>query len=145
MAVTEEVCLKLPQQWQRNSGQKQSSQMHASQALHPQIGGQSPKGTQTRQAQEHTYSRQRSGLVVLDRKEYIRKAMDLWGDKDTYRPLTSDPTNKYKNKIINHTQDHQNRGRIKGHHLQKAVLSWNMLPKILWAPKIHIKGTPIGP
>ena len=40
-------------------------------------------------------------LVVLDRQEYTNKAMDLLGDGDTYRPLTSDTTHKHKNNLIN--------------------------------------------
>ena len=40
-------------------------------------------------------------LVVMDRKEYIRKARDLLNDTNTYRTIQSDPTNKLKNKLIN--------------------------------------------
>ena len=40
-------------------------------------------------------------LIVLDREDYINKAMDLLADRDTYRPLRPDPRNKLKNKLIN--------------------------------------------
>ena len=40
-------------------------------------------------------------MVVLDRQDYISKAMNLLADRDTYGPLTTDPTNKHKNKLIN--------------------------------------------
>ena len=39
-------------------------------------------------------------LVVMDRKEYIRKARDLLDDTNTYRFIQSDPINKLKNKLI---------------------------------------------
>ena len=35
-------------------------------------------------------------LIVVDRQEYISKTMGLLGGKDTYRPLTFEPTNKHK-------------------------------------------------
>ena len=40
-------------------------------------------------------------MVVLDRQDCISKDMDLLADRDTYRPLTDNPTNKHKNKLIN--------------------------------------------
>ena len=40
-------------------------------------------------------------LVVMDRKDYFRKARHLLEDTNTYRPIQSDPTNKLKNKLIN--------------------------------------------
>ena len=40
-------------------------------------------------------------LVVLDKKEYILEMNQLLEDKNTYRQLKMDPTNKYKNRLIN--------------------------------------------
>ena len=40
-------------------------------------------------------------LVVLSRQNYINKAIDLLADRDTFRPLTLDPRNQHKNKLIN--------------------------------------------
>ena len=40
-------------------------------------------------------------LVVMDRRDYIRKARQLLDDTNTYRTIQSDPTNKLKNKLIN--------------------------------------------
>ena len=39
--------------------------------------------------------------MVLERQDYINKAMDISVDRDTYQPLTADPANKHKNKLIN--------------------------------------------
>ena len=39
-------------------------------------------------------------LVLLDRQEHIRKSMDLLEDRNTYRPLTPDPTNKHKTNLL---------------------------------------------
>ena len=38
-------------------------------------------------------------LVVMN-KEYVKKAEELL-NQDTYRTIPNDPTNKYKNKLIN--------------------------------------------
>ena len=40
-------------------------------------------------------------LLVMDRKDYIRKARELLEDTNTYRPFHSDPINKLKPKLIN--------------------------------------------
>ena len=39
-------------------------------------------------------------MVVLDKKDYTKKSEDLL-KQTTYRELVADPTNKYKNKLIN--------------------------------------------
>ena len=33
-------------------------------------------------------------MVVMDRQDYIKKAQGLLDDKDTYKPLSKDPTPK---------------------------------------------------
>ena len=38
-------------------------------------------------------------LVVMDRQEYIKEVKILLEDTDTYRPIPTDPTNKYKAKV----------------------------------------------
>ena len=35
-------------------------------------------------------------MVVMDRQDYINKAQGLLDDKDTYRPISKDPTAKVK-------------------------------------------------
>ena len=39
-------------------------------------------------------------MVVLDKQDYTNKAQDLLAQRDTYRPLTANPTNKHKKKFI---------------------------------------------
>ena len=39
-------------------------------------------------------------MVVMDRKDYLEKAMNLL-EQSSYRGLTSDPIGKYKAKLIN--------------------------------------------
>ena len=40
-------------------------------------------------------------MLGLDRQGYINKAKDLLVQRDTYRPLSADPTNKHKNILFN--------------------------------------------
>ena len=40
-------------------------------------------------------------MVVMNRHEYIKKARALLDDTNTFKPITSDPTTKLKNKLIN--------------------------------------------
>ena len=39
-------------------------------------------------------------LLILDRAEYNNKAQDLLKDERTYKEISTDPTNKLKNKLI---------------------------------------------
>ena len=39
-------------------------------------------------------------LVVMDRKEYLRKARDILDGTNTYWTISVNPTNKLKNKLI---------------------------------------------
>ena len=39
-------------------------------------------------------------MVARDRQDYINKTQVLLGDKDTYRPISKDPTPKLKNLLI---------------------------------------------
>ena len=39
-------------------------------------------------------------MVVMEKKEYIKKSEDLL-NQSTYKALTTDPTSKYKSKLIN--------------------------------------------
>ena len=38
---------------------------------------------------------------VLDKHDYIHKVQVLLAQRDTYRALIADPTNKHKNKLVN--------------------------------------------
>ena len=40
-------------------------------------------------------------MVVLDKQDYFYKVQDLLEQRDAYRPLEAEPTNKHKNKLIN--------------------------------------------
>ena len=91
--------------------------------------------TQAGCRQGHTYSGQRGGFAVLDRQEYINKAMDLLADRGTYSPLTSDTTNKHKN-TNQHVQDYKSTGSTRGHHIEIVYPTGVASPKIYGLSKI---------
>ena len=39
-------------------------------------------------------------LVIMDRNEYNNKAQELLEDRETYKEISTDPTNKLKTKLI---------------------------------------------
>ena len=39
-------------------------------------------------------------MVFVDRQDYIRKTQHLLQDREIYRPITSDPTSRFKNKLL---------------------------------------------
>ena len=40
------------------------------------------------------------GVALVDKEDYVQKAKELL-DQPTYRTISSDPTKKYKNKLVN--------------------------------------------
>ena len=90
ITAVEKPVSKFPPQWQR------SSNMCSTPILISLRKIPRPYRIQTGQGQSYTHSGQWGGMVVLNRQDYISKAKDLLVQKDTYRPLTADPTNKHK-------------------------------------------------
>ena len=39
-------------------------------------------------------------MVVTDKQNYLSKAQDLLADRDTYKPISGDPTTRHENKLI---------------------------------------------
>ena len=50
-------------------------------------------------------------IVVIDKEEYIRKVEELLR-QPTYKPIPTDPTNKYKNKLISLLKNIKTEGHI---------------------------------
>ena len=76
-------------------------------------------------------------MVIMDKKDYMEKALSLLADSNTYRTIPYDPTNKLKNKLI--------AGGLKDSAYCKMYPTSAVLPKFYGLPKIHKVGTPSGP
>ena len=62
-----------------------------------------------------------TGMVVIDKQDYNSKALDLLDDKDTYRPLTKDPTPKHKSQLVNLLKSCKTWGQINQHTYKNFI------------------------
>ena len=83
-------------------------------------------------------------LVVLNTEDYIKKAEDLL-NQNTYRVLTSDPTMKLKNKMINLLKSIKSKGGITEELYKRLYPTGAGSPKFYGLPKIHKPGMPLRP
>ena len=83
-------------------------------------------------------------LVVLNTEDYIKKAEDLL-NQNTYRVLTSDPTMKFKNKMINLLKAIKSKGGITEELYRRLYPTGAGSPKFYGLPKIHKPGMPLRP
>ena len=83
-------------------------------------------------------------MVVLDKEEYIRKLEDLL-KQNTYRELVADPTNKYKNKLINLLKPIKSEGGMNNITYRRLCPTGAVSPKYYGLPKIHKVGVPLRP
>ena len=81
----------------------------------------------------------------MDMQDYIQKSKNFL-EQPTVRPITSDPTNKYKAKLINILKRIKGESAMDGHHVQKNVSNWDLFSKVLWSSKKpHTLGHPQRP
>ena len=83
-------------------------------------------------------------MVVLEKEDYIRKSEDLLKE-NTYRELTADPTNKYKNKLISLLKTIKSQGGINNTTYRRLYPTGAVSPKYYGLPKIHKPGVPLRP
>ena len=83
-------------------------------------------------------------MVVLDKEDYIKKSEDLL-KQNTYRELVADPTNKYKNKLINLLKTIKSEGGMNNNTYKRLYPTEAVSPKHYGLPKIHKAGVPLRP
>ena len=83
-------------------------------------------------------------LVVLDKKDYIKKAEDLLKD-NTYKKTAEDPTPKQKNKLISIIRNIKAEGGLKEEVYKRLYPTGAGSPKFYGLPKIHKAGIPLRP
>ena len=76
-------------------------------------------------------------MVVLNRHDYIKKARALLDDSNTYKPITSDPTTKLKNRLINILEMMKGEGDIDENTYKKVYPTGASAPKFYGLAKIH--------
>ena len=83
-------------------------------------------------------------LVVIDTTGYKKKAEELL-QQPTYQPISTDPTSKYKNKLINMLKSIKAEGGINEAVYKKLYPTGAGSPKFYGLPKIHKEGVPLRP
>ena len=83
-------------------------------------------------------------LVVLNTEDYKKKAEDLL-NQDTYRILTTDPTMRLKNKMINLLKSIKSKGGITEELYKRLYPTGAGSPKFYGLPKVHKPGMPLRP
>ena len=83
-------------------------------------------------------------LVVLNTEDYIKKAEELL-NQNTYRVLTTEPTMRLKNKMINLLKSIKSKGGISEELYKRLYPTGAGSPKFYGLPKIHKPGMPLRP
>ena len=83
-------------------------------------------------------------LVVLNTEDYLKKAEELL-NQNTYRALTSDPTMRLKNKMINLLKSIKSKGGITEELYRRLYPTGAGSPKFYGLPKIYKPGIPLRP
>ena len=83
-------------------------------------------------------------MVVMNRDDYHQKAEALL-QESAYRNITSDPTNKYKNKLIGLLKSIKTGGGINETIYKKLYPTGAGSPKFYGLPKLHKESTPLRP
>ena len=83
--------------------------------------------------------------VVMDANDYDTKMKELLSDENTYKKLSSDPTNKFKatlGKLLKKWKD----GNIISYNIwQRLYPTAADIPKLYGLPKVHKQGYPLRP
>ena len=83
-------------------------------------------------------------MVIMDRQDYINKANTLL-NQNTYRNIPQNPTNTFKNKLINILKRVKSQSGL-GNLTYKSVYPTGCVPpKFYGLPKIHKPDTPLRP
>ena len=83
-------------------------------------------------------------LVVMNTEDYNKKAEELL-NQNTYRAITSDPTMRLKNKLINLLKSIKAKGGIKEDLYKRLYPTGAGSPKFYGLPKIHKVRMPLRP
>ena len=83
-------------------------------------------------------------IVVLDREEYIKKADELLS-QPSYKKISTDPTNRYKSKLITLLKKIKTEGGMDEVTYRRLYPTGASPPKFYGLPKVHKSGMPLRP
>ena len=82
--------------------------------------------------------------MVMDKEDYVKKADGLL-NQPTHRIISSDPTTKFKNKLINLLKSIKTEGGMNEILHKRLYPTGAKSPKFYGLPKIHKEGIPLRP
>ena len=82
--------------------------------------------------------------VVMNRSDYSAKMQAMLDDRDTYQPLSKDPTNSLESKM-NRVLLKLKRGRLSDRTYNQLRSSAGRVPRLYGLPNIHKPDTPLRP
>ena len=80
--------------------------------------------------------------MILDKAKYNNKAQDLLQDKRTYKEISTDPTKKLKNKLIDLLKKIKAEGGISDQLYKKMYPTGAVAPKFYGRPNVHERNPP---
>ena len=83
-------------------------------------------------------------MVVMDKEDYNNKSEELL-QSTTYKVLTTDPTTKYKNKLISLLKSIKAEGGINKSTYKRLYPTGAVTPKYYGLPKVHKKDISLRP
>ena len=83
-------------------------------------------------------------IVVLDKEEYIKKADELLS-QSYYKNISTDPTNKYKNKLLTLLKKIKTEGGVDDATCRRLYPTGASPPKFYGLPNVHKTGMPLRP
>ncbi|XP_072022387.1 uncharacterized protein [Amphiura filiformis] len=83
--------------------------------------------------------------VILDKDEYNEKVNNLLGDTKTYEELPSDPTQKYKRKLLAILSRLNEEDKITFGKYKQLYPTAENIPRLYCTPKIHKPNAPLRP
>jgi hypothetical protein len=83
--------------------------------------------------------------VVMNKEEYNRKIRALLGDTNTYKELSADPTQRYKNNLARTLREWKKQKVITDQAYDRVYPHSESIPKFYGLPKIHKKDAPLRP
>ncbi|XP_072021904.1 uncharacterized protein [Amphiura filiformis] len=83
--------------------------------------------------------------VVLNKVDYEEKVNNMLSDEKTYQKLKSDPTSKYKDKLLVMLKKWKKEEKITVSEYWKLYPTAENTPRMYCTPKIHKPGTPLRP
>ena len=82
--------------------------------------------------------------MVIDKEEYIRKAEELLR-QPTYKTIPTDPTHKYKNRLITLLKNIKTEGGMDEVTYKRLYPTGASTPKFYGLPEVHKSGMPLRP